>query len=132
MHLHPGVKSILPLQTCPDLPFFQYEEQLRFLTAFLTYSHASTFPEGYSLPLWFHSICIKLTLFTLLINSLCIETETGGFNHSGHQVFLLYIPIQLQQFLIKIPNPLHFLGALKPYIFVLSITYHKFAEYINT
>lgn len=117
---------------CPELPFFQYKKQLRFLIAFLIYSHASTFPEGYSLPLWFHSICIKLTLFTLLINSLYNETETGGFNHSGHQYSLLYIPTQLQQFLIKIQTSLHFLGALKPYIFVLSKTEPEFTEYINT
>lgn len=117
---------------CPDLPLFHYKKQLRFLAAFLIYSHASTFPEGNSLPLWFHSICIKLTLFTLLINSLYNETETGAFNHSGYQVFLLYIPIKLQKFLIKIQNSLHFLGALKPYIFVLSKTEHEFTEHINT
>lgn len=29
-------------------------------------------------------------------------------------------------------TPLHFLGALKPYIFVLSKTEHEFSEYINT
>lgn len=66
---------ILPLQMCPDLPFFWYEKQLRFLIAFLIYGHACTFPEGYSLPVWFHSICIKLTLFTLLINSLYNERD---------------------------------------------------------
>lgn len=117
---------------CPELPFFRYEKQLGFLIAFLIYSHGSAFPEGYSLPLWFHSICIKLTSFTPLINSLYNETETGGFNHSGHQFFSLYIPTQLQQLLINIQTTLHYLGALKPYIFVLSKTEPEFTEYINT
>lgn len=56
----------------------------------------------------FHSICIKLTLFTLLINSLYIEIETKGFKWSGYQFFLLFIPTQVQQFLIKIQTSLHF------------------------
>lgn len=57
---------------------------------------------------------------------------TGGFNHSGHQLFLLYIPIQVLQFLTKIQNPLHLLGVLKSYIFVLSKREHEFTEHINT